>query len=224
MTDSLANHSLEIEEQFFGNDIGIVKLYQTSYPLFYQKCRSNYIENVEPQLRDETVGDNTGLRIYSGCHVAIRLLTKLSLYIDFTNKNAIELGCGIGAFGLVSLINNRFKRLTLTDGQNSSLNIVKQNWQLLCNSVQHLRTGSSLDTIVNFELLTWGSENELNLTERNLGVGNTYDIVLGCELMYYRTNIADLLTTVLKLINLEDGIFIHCHLFRRIGITSYAVQ
>ena len=44
---------------------------------------------------------------------------------------------------------------------------------------------------------------------------NPIDIVIGCELLYYRTNIEELLSTVLALV--PHGLFIHAHIFRRRG-------
>ncbi len=42
------------------------------------------------------------------------------------------------------------------------------------------------------------------------------DVVLGCELMYYKTVTADLLSTVHHLLS-HQGIFLHAHIFRSIG-------
>ena len=43
-----------------------------------------------------------------------------------------------------------------------------------------------------------------------------FDVVIGCELFYYRTSVQDLLYTVLQLTD-SSGIFIHSHVFRRQG-------
>lgn len=43
-----------------------------------------------------------------------------------------------------------------------------------------------------------------------------FDVVIGCELFYYRTSVHDLLYTVLQLTD-SSGIFIHSHVFRRQG-------
>ena len=40
-----------------------------------------------------------------------------------------------------------------------------------------------------------------------------FDVVIGCELMYYNTDINLLITTVMKLTN-KQGLFIHAHVFR----------
>jgi predicted nicotinamide N-methyase len=54
-----------------------------------------------------------------------------------------------------------------------------------------------------------------------------FDVVIGCELFYYRTKVEDLLFTVLQLTN-NSGFFIHSHVFRCPGqdieLISYLKQ
>ena len=37
---------------------------------------------------------------------------------------------------------------------------------------------------------------------------------IGCELMYYKTDMKALVDTVLRLTSREDGLFLHAHIFR----------
>jgi SAM-dependent methyltransferase len=50
----------------------------------------------------------------------------------------------------------------------------------------------------------------------DIGCRGHFDIVIGCELMYYRTDPRELLSTVLDLTN-RNGLFIHSHVLRRLG-------
>ena len=82
-------NDLELGEEYFGESIGNIRLYQIPYSIFFEKCRSSN-ENIDVL---DNRGDNTGLRIYSGCHVSIRLFMKLSReYLNFEDKKVIELG------------------------------------------------------------------------------------------------------------------------------------
>jgi predicted nicotinamide N-methyase len=47
-------------------------------------------------------------------------------------------------------------------------------------------------------------------------VSAAFDVVLGCELTYYRTDIAELCNTVVWLTG-NNGLFVHAHIFRRPG-------
>ena len=71
----------------FGPLVGSISLFELPYEVFNERCKQN------------EGADHTGLRVYSGGHVAIRFLLKLSDL--FKNKSIIELGCGVGAVGLI---------------------------------------------------------------------------------------------------------------------------
>lgn len=54
------------------------------------------------------------------------------------------------------------------------------------------------------------------ISTRSIGQPLFFDVVIGCELFYYRTSVHDLLYTVLQLTD-STGIFVHSHVFRRPG-------
>lgn len=218
---------MNIESTYFGEKIGWLPIIQLGYGSFHQACLSNSIpesNNVTNVNKSEikpsnTESDSTGKRMYSGAHVGIRFLTKHSHIVH--GKSACELGCGVGAFGLVSNIIGRMSTLILTDAEESTLQICRENvLQLrqarpLCSQKNDL-TGSSSN--IYCELLSWSDPikvfNGLLLHANN---GHFVDIAIGCELMYYRTDVKALVAAVMQLVDPENGLFVHTHLFRRCG-------
>jgi predicted nicotinamide N-methyase len=172
------------EKIFLGELVGELPLFQTIESIFYEKCK---------QENSKTT-DSTGLRIYGGSHVLIRFLRN---HLEILNeKRVCEIGCGIGAVGLSCALFASPSCLVLTDGNPEAIAITSQNAALLnvCDRV----------TISTF---LWDRENLGSL------VCHDYDILIGCELMYYKlemTLLIDVVRTLLK----ETGIFIHAHRFR----------
>ena len=182
---------------------------------------------------NSTTSDNTGLRIHPGAHVATRFLLKHSDLIH--DKKVCELGCGTGVYGLISTRGgNVSSHISLTDGNLETVKISSQN-------VAELASDSNTSKISCSQLL-WGSDDSINeliesvsgylkknasTFEEDFKVENLecssssstklyFDVIIGCELFYYRTNVEELLYTVLKLTN-SSGIFVHSHVFRRCG-------
>lgn len=186
---------MSLEEEYFGEKVGWMSLYETPWPEFNQKCA----------LSKSIEGDCTGHRLYAGAHVATRFI--LSFCDLVQNASVIELGCGTGIFGIFALKFGRPKKVVLTDGMESTLEIAKRN-------ISHLLTIPNYDQ--NVLKLEWDVKDDIIRAKELLNDGQPFDIVLGCELMYYRTDVGQLCRTVLSLCG-NNGLFLHCHLFRRPG-------
>ena len=207
----------------FGPLSGQKNIVQFSGEAFHRACL---------QVNSKT-SDNTGLRIHPGAHVATRFLLKHSDLIH--DKKVCELGCGTGVYGLISTRGgNVSSHISLTDGNPETVKIASQN-------VAEFASDSSSSKISCGQLL-WGSDDSINeliesvsgyLKKNASTVGEDFkvenhdcssssskqsyfDVIIGCELFYYRTNVEELLYTVLKLTN-SSGIFVHSHVFRRCG-------
>eukprot|EP01035_Chromulina_nebulosa_P026778 gene26778-35100_t len=221
---------MNIENTYFGEKLGWLPIIQLGYESFHLACLSNSISSSQKSNTANNVNnseikpsntetDSTGKRLYSGAHVGIRFLTKHSHIVHY--KSVCELGCGVGAFGLVSNIIGCMSTLILTDAEESTLRICRENiLQLrharpLCSQKNDLTIGSSN---IYCELLSWSDPKEVFdslLSQANNG--DVVDIAIGCELMYYRTDIQALVAAVLQLVDPENGLFVHSHLFRRYG-------
>ena len=197
---------VELEEADFGDKLGIRSLYQISALQHHQQCLSS---------NTSIGGDATGLRAYCGSHVVTRLSAAYSRLLD--GKNIVELGCGIGVCGLIGTSFSKPSLLVLTDGQERSGHIVEMNIDYVKQSEDsHIANVPTL-----YRRLLWGdgdaTEQILHDLSRSLKPNSTfYDIVLGCELMYYNTDVEVLVQQVMALTK-GQGLFIHGHLFRGQG-------
>lgn len=192
----------QLEEAYFGERLGNKWLYQISAQQFQLECLSTNL----------TAGDSTGLRAYSGSHVAIRLLSAYPFLLK--DKNIAELGCGIGVFGLVGTHLSEPSLLVLTDGEARGSSIVEKN-------IEHTNHESKAHYLPRvptyYQQLKWGDADGihamLSLCKLSLKPSKHFDIVLGCELMYFNTDVELLIQTVHSLTD-SKGLFIHSHLFR----------
>lgn len=183
------------EKVDFGSFFGEVSTLQISKLEFHQACLSKNDNSTEDSF---SVSDSTGKRLYAGAHVAIRMIG--FILPIFENKNAIELGCGTGIMSLIAAKFIRMNKLVLTDGDEDTLFITRAN-------IKHILPSASN---IHCMKLAWGNPSDLaHLSEK-------FDFVFGCELMYYKTYIPLLVETVRSLVG-GEGLFIHCHLFRRYG-------
>eukprot|EP01039_Chlorochromonas_danica_P005845 gene5844-6437_t len=201
-----------LEEEYFGPKIGSLSLHEASWVEFNQNCSSSSSQQ----------SDQTGQRMYAGAHVAIRFLVNHPELVE--GQSVIELGCGTGVFGLLAYQHSVMKRLVLTDGIASTLHITQQN-------ISHLLPSSTRQSPVTACQLAWDNQEDIQAVKKNLNEGRGYDVVLGCELMYYKTDVHTLLQAVWNLCEgdeeeeeeeesdkkKKEGLFIHCHLFRRLG-------
>lgn len=216
------------EEVDFGKKIGLKNICQLTGHAHQIACL---------QVNSKDI-DNTGLRIHGGAHVAIRFLLKHPEFIQ--DKRVCELGCGTAVVGLLGTNGGIFSsHLVLTDGNLEAVAIASQNVEQLSLvpnnskiSCRQLLWGSKSDVDVMVKSLSIIFEKEyMNEPEEEIIATNQFrksyslekiatskhfDVVVGCELFYYRTNIQDLLTTVLHLTD-NSGVFIHSHVFRRPG-------
>jgi hypothetical protein len=220
-----------MNEEYFGSIIGNISFYQLPSIEFYSACSSSQTNKVECDLLISH--DSTGLRIYSGAHVAIRLLQHYSYLL--LNHRTIELGCGVGTFGLIGSRSCRLKSLFLTDGECSALKMAKQNINLMYGDsmCDILNVGNRFNIhstilkeleFIQCEILLWNKDSEGTSQLIEFNGGQKFDSVIGCELMYYRTEVPALLETVFRLINPEIGIFIHAHLFRKDGQAEEMIE
>jgi len=231
---------VHLEQGYFGELLGRCSVYQISAYDHQRNCLSS----------NSTQRDSTGLRVYAGCHVAIRQLIRYRELVK--EKNTIELGCGVGVFGLLGAYystdanvcgTQKPKFLLLTDGEQRAISIIERNIQLFHPKQQ-------IDGLVSCQLFRWEEKDALQQCLRTLRAQyrplqshqeieeqqqeqqqqqqqqqqqardacaeNYYDVVLGCELMYYVTDIELLVSVVIKLTN-SSGIFLHTHAFRAPG-------
>ena len=110
----MKSDSITMDEVYFGDDIGYLSLFQLGYSNFNLACSAKMGEI-----------DCTGLRIYSGANVGIRLLLHLKRLL--CHKDVVELGCGVGVLGLVSSLKTNVRNLVLTDGEDLTLQVCKGN-------------------------------------------------------------------------------------------------
>ena len=197
---------VELEDADFGDKLGIRSLYQISALQHHQQCLSN---------NTSVGGDATGLRAYCGSHVVTRLTAAYPSLLD--GKNIVELGCGIGVCGLIGTTYSTPSLIVLTDGQEWGSHIVERNIYYVKRSEDsHIANVPTL-----YSRLLWGdgdaTEQILHDLSKSLKPNSTcYDIVLGCELMYYNTDVEVLVQQVMALTQ-GQGLFIHGHLFRGQG-------
>lgn len=94
---------------------------------------------------------------------------------------------------------------------------------LLSNYTNILSSPSSICDI-HCETFLWSLNSKVSASLYNhFNHKQPFDIVLGCELMYYRTDMNLLLSTVLNLIHRQNGLFIHCHVFRGESVQETAL-
>lgn len=186
----------QLESAYFGDRLADQWVYQLSAQEFQLQCLSS----------NRDAGDSTGLRVYSGCHVAIRLLISLPELID--GKSIVELGSGVGVCGLLGCYYIHPKRLVLTDGESRALDTIRLNIDHFSTNIPNVTNNATC------RLLRWGMNEDISATlQQDPDSEGGFDVVLGCELMYYSTNVEELVDTVVKLAK-PTGIFVHAHLFR----------
>lgn len=203
MTESAADYQLDSED--FGDEIGVVSLYQLSLKSFHHECLS-----ASSSAQHVGSEDSTGKRLYAGAHVAVRFFAKLKGLIF--DRRVIEIGCGTGIVGALIAKLCQSKRMVLTDGNPDTLVGTHLN-------AHHISDKSGN---ISVDQLCWSTDDFTAPSQQIRGIftahndSQPFDIVLGCELMYFSTDISELLLTVLQLTR-GRGIFLHCHLFRRSG-------
>jgi hypothetical protein len=106
------------------------------------------------------------------------------------------------------LLTTPLQRILLTDGAEETLRITQQNIPMLLPPEKRNQASE--------QLLFWGNSEHI---QRALEYNHDqkYDIIFGMELMYYNTDIPNLVSTILSLTNPLQGSFFHAHLFRKYG-------
>lgn len=196
-THSYHDDQLEERSVYFGHVIKNKSFFQLRESIFHFQCLQS----------NSDCEDSTGLRIYSASHVAIRFIASNS---DFLSDKIVgEIGCGlvatllmllddifysVGAVGLCCCACSNLKSLLLTDGNSSAIAIAEKNIFKL-----------GMQNKANAQQLSW--------EEDFLGLNTSFDVIIGCELMYYKLDLPVLLSAVRRLLKL-DGLFFHAHIFR----------
>lgn len=124
----------------------------------------------------------------------IRFVEKYSQI--FENQRLCELGCGVGAVGLCTCLLSTPQSVLLTDGNAEAVELAAMNiaaWGLspVASSQQVLWTHSPVEAL------------------------GSFDIIIGCELMYYQLDMPLLIATVRNHLNESHGLFFHAHIFRK---------
>jgi 2-polyprenyl-3-methyl-5-hydroxy-6-metoxy-1,4-benzoquinol methylase len=147
--------------------------------------------------KNSSDSDSTGLRIYAGAQVFIRFMARYPEFLE--NQRVCELGCGVGAVGLCCCLLCSPQSILLTDGNESAMAMVEKNIHEF-----------QVSNIARCQQLLWGSTECAELHQ--------FDVVIGCELMYYQLDMPLLLATVHNLLRDHSlGIFLHAHIFRKDG-------
>jgi SAM-dependent methyltransferase len=190
-------------EEYLGPKLSNVKFYQLSYQQFHFECLQ----------KNSSESDSTGKRLYAGGHVGIRFLQYFQDLLVGTS--ILELGCGTGIIGLSTFLHSSPSRLLLTDGSEETLQITQKNIsKVLSEDKQHQ---------VATQLLYWGNNDHIAEARRAIN-GDFFNVIIGCELMYYSTDMPNLISTICSLIDLKQGVFFHVHLFRKYGQEKEMVE
>jgi SAM-dependent methyltransferase len=178
-----------LEEVLDLGPLGPTKLFQVPGSDFQIACLQ----------RNSVNSDNTGYRVHAGAYVAIRFLEKMSALLE--GKHVLELGTGSGVVGVVASRLAALASIALTDGNAKALDIATLNAQSI-----------SPDCKFDIFQLLWGPV--LESFPRSL---NSLDVIIGSELMYYKTDVSQLSETVAAILK-PDGVFLHIHHFRVEGL------
>jgi 2-polyprenyl-3-methyl-5-hydroxy-6-metoxy-1,4-benzoquinol methylase len=176
----------QLDEVYFGERVGKKKIYQYGQKAFYERCLQ----------QNSAVSDSTGLRIYAGAQVFIRLMERYGEL--FNQKRVCELGCGIGAVGLCCCLLCSPRSILLTDGSPDAVALAEKN-------------------ILEFGVSDIATSQQLFWSESGCEECPRFDVVIGCELMYYKLEMALLFSTVRNLLDPSLGLFLHAHIFRKDG-------
>eukprot|EP01041_Mallomonas_annulata_P013241 gene13241-28028_t len=188
----MLDQNVTVEDVEVGGTLGVFKISQLTGSAFQEAC-----------LQKNDGNDNTGLRLHHGSHVACLFIKHLTSLVK--DKHLLELGCGTGLLGLFTARDCEVGSILLTDGNDGAITLAMRNMHSI------IQDSSVLDTI-SCSQLAWGHD-QAQLFMRNR---RPFEMLIGCELMYYNTEPTALLETVQDLLS-DDGLFIHAHVFRRQG-------
>jgi predicted nicotinamide N-methyase len=114
------------------------------------------------------------------------------------HKRIIELGCGVGALGVLLSTKTECSHVCITDGSAEALQLAEVNTAATAN--------------VSVAKLYWGNAAHEAAVLQN---GGAYDVCIGADLMYYNVDTAQLVATALHMIEGNStGFILLAHLFR----------
>ena len=109
--------------------------------------------------------------------------------------------------GILARKNLDLEKIVLTDGSPDACTLAKLN----------IKTNITDAENIDCCQLLWGlPETDMEVFLGNENATRSFDIVLGSDLMYYRTAVSELISTVMSLTR-HTGLFIHAHIFRSQG-------
>ena len=176
----------------FGENIPPQYVYQLVSAKYHTKCL---------QVNSQT-SDSTGLRVYAGAHVLIRFLGSEHGRALLLDQDVVELGCGTGVVGCVCYETTGIRQMLLTDGSVEACEIARLNVSQLKSELEKKYSPEFVDeNFLQIEQLLWGdSESVAGILQKYCN-DRPFTVAIGCELMYYKTAIDDLLSTVRKMTN-----------------------
>lgn len=198
-----------MEREYFGEEVGETTVYQLSFGAFNQACHTSASLDHGGPADSTPRSDCTGQRLYAGAHVGLRYFLHYRELFD--GCNVLELGCGTGAVGLLLYAHTTLASLHLSDGNQDTLAITDLNIKHL---LEHHCPMKNFCTVTR-GVLYWTSTAPTVPLDLEL-----FDVAIGCELMYYLTDVPALLHTILRHVHPTKGLFLHAHLFRRQGQTQ----
>ncbi|RQM29550.1 hypothetical protein B5M09_000547 [Aphanomyces astaci] len=154
---------------------------------FYQYGSANYNQMCLTSNSDNQ--DSTGLRVYSGAHVMARFLASTDGLALLDGKRVVEATMNA---------DRNVSDLVLTDGDERACELARRNLDHVVHPIK-----PELSTACH--QLYWGAAYP--------PPSDHFDVVLGCDLMYYQTSVEDLMWTVEALA--PSGLFLHVHIFRK---------
>eukprot|EP00953_Heterococcus_sp_UTEX-ZZ885_P025863 14027-Heterococcus_DN1.PRE.2 len=114
------------------------------------------------------------------------------------HKRIIELGCGVGALGVLLSTTTECSHVCITDGSTDALQLAEVNTATTAN--------------VSVATLYWGNAAQEAAVLQTSGA---YDVCIGADLMYYNVDTAQLITTALRMIEGNStGFILLAHLCR----------
>jgi predicted nicotinamide N-methyase len=142
----------------------------------------NIVINLSSLETSSTDYDLTGQVVWKAAHILCQYIVQNS--DKFRNKRVLELGSGAGLPGL--LVSHYAKRTVLTDHNKIVLELLQKNISI--NNLQKC----------DCRLLEWANENHLQQLEPN-----SFDFIIGSDIVFWRDSIPALLITVDRLLSLS---------------------
>lgn len=199
-----------------------------SIPLACASVETHYMRTTGNEDRQAEIC-STGLRVYEGAQVLSSFLVQFSNAllgpVDRGNSPiVIELGCGCGlvGFSAAHIYKKNNGIVVFTDASEDCLNLVHSSGSIQDVSVvSHNQEIVSCPRAMTFPL-NWSSAGVKELKELLKHLSNSsIRLILGSDIMYYRVDIDQLVTTIEKLLHSQSKtsndippIAVLCHFMR----------